>query len=210
MIIFKGWCRSFPHPKITSWNLAVGLLSRLVILVLLFGRPLHPIAWRGHRPTLSFFFFNKSTEASTLLSSVASNRAAAQRESLCDFSAVFLSTKAGFEARSSYISGKPSPRKTQPGLHDGTEDSSDAPQQRRARLWDRAEPFRAEFARFPCDCVDSLRVLRLAPTIQRHANVRLIGYSEPSTGVIVSLNSCLSLYGWIQCHYIWMDGWTDG
>lgn len=140
--------------------------------MLLFGRPSHTVALRGHRPTLSFFFFNKSVEASTLFSSVPSNRAAAQRESLC-FSCFFCQLKQDLKLDPAIFL----PRKTPQKLN---------------------KLICAEFACFPCDCVGSLRVLRLAPTIQRHANVRLIGYSKLSMGVIVSLNGCLSLYGWIQ------------
>ena len=54
--------------------------------------------------------------------------------------------------------------------------------------------FCVEFACSPRVCVGSLRVLRLPPTIQRHAcGDRLIGDSKVALGVNVCVNGCLSL-----------------
>ena len=50
------------------------------------------------------------------------------------------------------------------------------------------------FACSPRVCVGSLRVLRLPPTIQRHAcGDRLIGDSKVALGVSVCVNGCLSV-----------------
>jgi len=64
--------------------------------------------------------------------------------------------------------------------------STVASQQEGSRFNSKLGPFCVEFACSPRVCVGSLRVLRLPPTIQ-NLHVRLIGVSELSLGVSVSV-----------------------
>jgi len=54
-------------------------------------------------------------------------------------------------------------------LHDGVVVSTVASQQEGSRLDPHLGPFGVEFVCSPCVCVGSLRLLRLPPTVQKHA-----------------------------------------